>query len=145
MQNITSSFARDWQFVKISRSWKPHDFSKDILEKLILENDRNINEKISTIVFDLGRKEGMEIKNRLGNQMEIHTVLEGILLISGNDYRIEKNGEKTEIVISKPGKAKDNDIGNPDIIYFPYLKGVVKSVIPDSKFLDSGDSLTIYF
>lgn len=145
MQNITSTFARDWQFVKISRSWKPHDSSREILEKLIRENDRNINEKISSIAFDLGRKEGKEIKNRLGGQMEIYTVIEGILLISGQEYNIKKNGEKTEIVVSKAGKSRDNFMEGPDIVSFPYLKGVIRSIIPDSNFLDSGEDLTIYF
>jgi hypothetical protein len=145
MQNITSSFARDWQFVKISRSWKPHDFSKEILEKLLQENDRNINEMISKIVFDLGRKEGREIKNRLGGQMEINTVIEGILLISGQEYIIKKNDEKTEIVISKSMKNKDNLTDGLDTIFFPYIKGVIRSIIPDSHFLDSGEELTIYF
>lgn len=46
MTNITGSFARDWQFVKISRNWKPHDFSKEILEKIIEENDRDFNVSI---------------------------------------------------------------------------------------------------
>ena len=145
MQNITSSFARDWQFLKISRNWKPHDFSKDVLEKLIRENDKKINEKISCIVFELGRKEGREIKSRLGNQMDIPTVIEGILLISGQEYNIKRNNEKMEIIISKSGKFKDNLIENADIIFIPYLKGVIQSIIPDAHFLDSSEDLTIYF
>ena len=145
MQNKTSSFARDWQFLKISRSWKPHDFSKDILEKLILENDRYINEKICNIVQELGIKEGKEIKERLGNQIEINTVIEGILLISGQDYNIKKNNEKTEIIVSKSLKSKENPIDNSDFISIPYLKGVIKSIMPSSHFLDSSESLTIYF
>ena len=145
MQNVTSSFARDWQFLKISRNWKPHDFSKDILEKLIRENDKKINEKISSIVFELGRKEGKEIKARLGNQMEIHTVIEGILLISGQEYNIKRKNEKTEIIISKSGKSRENLMENGDIIFIPYLKGVIQSIIPESHFLDSSEDLTIYF
>lgn len=145
MQNKTSSFARDWQFLKISRSWKPHDFSKDILEKLIGENDRYINEKICNIVLELGLKEGKEIKNRLGNQIEVHTVIEGILLISGHDYNIKKNNEKIEIIVSKSLKSRDNPIDNSDLISIPYLKGVIQSIIPESHFLESGEGLTIYF
>jgi len=145
MPNITSSFARDWQFVKISRNWRPHDFSREVLEELIGEDDRFINEKISSIVFKLGKKEGEEIKNRLGGQIEIDTVIDGILLISGHDYNIKRKGEQTEIIITKSGKSKNQQIDNTDLVNISYIKGVIQSIIPDSNFLESGTELTIYF
>lgn len=145
MPNITSSFARDWQFVKISRNWRPHDFSKEVLEELIKVNDKAINERISDIAFELGKKEGREIKGRLGDQIEINTVIEGILLISGYDYNLKKEEKKTEITITKPKISKNQQSANTGIMNIPYIKGVVLSVIPESNFLESGTELIIYF
>lgn len=145
MPNITSSFARDWQFVKISRNWRPHDFSKEVLEELIKENDKAINEKISDIAFELGKKEGKEIKGRLGDQIEINTVIEGILLISGYDYNLKKEEKNTEITITKPKISKNQQSANTGLMNIPYIKGVVLSVIPESNFLESGTELIIYF
>lgn len=145
MPNITSSFARDWQFVKISRNWRPHDFSKEVLEELIKVNDKAINERISDIAFELGKKEGREIKGRLGDQIEINTVIEGILLISGYDYNLKKEEKKTEITITKPKISKNQQSANTGLMNIPYIKGVVLSVIPESNFLESGTELIIYF
>ncbi len=145
MQNITSSFARDWQFVKISRNWKPHDFSKEVLDRLINENNRNLNDKISSIVYDIGSEEGREIKASLGDRMEIHTVIEGILLISGQNYSTKRENERTEIIIMKTGNPKENIHENQDIISYPYLKGVIKSIVPGSQFFENNEIITILF
>ena len=145
MQNITSSFARDWQFLKISRNWKPHDFSKEVLERLIQENDRNLNERISSIIFDIGMKEGREIKARLGTQIEIQTVIEGIMLISGQNYSINENDGITEINIFRVKNSNEKGLDSQDIISFPYLRGVIKSIMPESQLLEKSEGLTILF
>ena len=139
----TSSFARDWQLLKLSRDWKPTERSGEILSVLIKDNDILINEKIERIVENIGERDAEEILMRMHPKMEVNTILEGILLVSGIDYQISKDGAGKKIMIKKEMKNKISEVLSGNKISAAYIKGFIKSIIPDSEITDRGDHFTL--
>ena len=137
------SFARDWQLLKLSRDWKPADRSGEILSRLIKDNNPIVLDKVETIVKDIGRKDADEIKNRMHSQMDINTVLEGILLVSGIAYETENDDDGKKIRIKKEMRSSFSEVISDAGISAVYIRSFIEALIPDLDITDKGDNFTV--
>lgn len=141
----TRSFARDWQLLKLSRDWKPADRSGEILRELIADNDPIITDKIEKIVREIGKRDAKEILMRMHPKMEINTILEGILLVSGIDYELLKDDTGKKIMIKKEMKTGISNAFSDNKISAAYIRGFIESIITGSEITDRGDHFTLFF
>ena len=140
----TRSFARDWQLLKLSRDWKPADRSGEILNRLIQDHDTSVIQKIEKIVADIGKKDAEEILRRMNSMMEMSTILEGVLLVSGMIYETEKENGMKKIMIKKEMKSCFSEGISDSGISAVYVKSFIEALVPDIEITDKGDHFTLF-
>ncbi|MBP2132229.1 hypothetical protein J2128_000150 [Methanomicrobium sp. W14] len=141
----SSSFARDWQLLKLSRDWKPADRSNEILSRLIKDNDPLVIEKIEIISRDMGKQDAEEILRRMNPRMDVKTILEGILLVSGITYETSgdnKTGRK-KIMIKKDMKSGYQEFFSNRRVSAAYIRGFVNALAPNNKVSEMDDYFSL--
>ena len=101
----TSSFARDWQLLKLSRDWKPADRSIEILEGLVGDNDPRIIQKIENIV----NNNSPSICQQGNNHLDNHDVNNRIKLCIIIPARTEEKNRPNSTETDNDGDIRGNN------------------------------------
>jgi hypothetical protein len=84
------SFARDWNLIKATRTWHPHDMAGDVLERLLEDASEGMLSEVTDIAYRLGVEEGRRFLDRTPVGMDDASVLESYFLVSGIPCEVEE-------------------------------------------------------
>lgn len=78
-----TSFARNWQLIKVARSLRQHDVAGPLIQRLLKDAPPDLEERIATIAGQLGEEDGMTLRTRSEAGFDAPTLMEGLLLMWG--------------------------------------------------------------
>jgi hypothetical protein len=78
-----TSFARDWQLIKVARSLQRQDVAGSLVQKLLLDAPPGLTERIAVIARRLGEENGTQLLTHAEERLDPPTLMEGLLLTWG--------------------------------------------------------------
>ncbi|NLN09906.1 MAG: hypothetical protein GX186_09955 [Methanoculleus thermophilus] len=78
-----TSFARDWQLIRVARSLRRHDVTRPLIQRLLAEATLDLTRRIAVIAEQLGKEDGTALLAHTEEQFDPPTLMEGILLTWG--------------------------------------------------------------
>lgn len=141
-----TSFARDWQLIKVARSLQRHDVAGLLVRRLLADAPPGLTEGITAIARRLGEENGTELLTRAEEQFDPPTLMEGLLLTWGIPCESsDVAGGGVAIVID--GAAKTVRETFADIrVAEPYLAGYARALQRDAMLEHgAGGRMTIRF
>jgi hypothetical protein len=137
------SFARDWQLIKLSRTWHPHDLSGAILERMLTAHNPLVVTEIGKAARVLGAEEGRQFRERMPAGIDEVTVLESLFLIGGIWCEVTRDEEGALLKIKKDTGSFLGGGRHLETIAIPFLAGIVEAVAPDARVRETGDLLEV--
>ncbi|WOF16314.1 hypothetical protein F1737_06090 [Methanoplanus sp. FWC-SCC4] len=135
----TRSFARDWQLMKLSRNWKPDDRSGEILKGLLTDASPEIMKKVSEISYGIGQSDAEKIVERMQQRMELLDLFEGMLIVSGIDYKsVEEDGSHS-FILKKEIRQIISCMDVNTEISASYIRGFITRIAPGADISDIGE------
>ena len=99
-----TSFARDWQLIKVARSLQRHDVTGSLVQKLLADAPAGLTERIAAIARRLGEENGTELVTHAEERLDPPTLMEGLLLTWGIPCESTEAGEEG-VAIAVDGAA----------------------------------------
>jgi hypothetical protein len=78
-----TSFARDWQLIKVARSLRRHDVAGPLVKRLLADASPGLTERITVIAGRLGEENGTALLAHTEERFDSPTLMEGLLLTWG--------------------------------------------------------------
>lgn len=129
-----TSFARDWQLVKLARSMPEHDVAGKILRELLEDADPTLVEQVSAIAGRLGAEDGRALLAHSEEGFDAATLMEGLLLMWGIPCESkEVAGEGITITLQGNGAATREAFVD-ERVAAPYLAGYARALQRDAVF-----------
>ncbi|ABN57154.1 MULTISPECIES: hypothetical protein [Methanoculleus] len=141
-----TSFARDWQLIKVARSLQRHDVTGSLLQKLLADAPAGLTERIAAIARRLGEENGTELVTHAEERLDPPTLMEGLLLTWGIPCE-STDGDDGGVAIVVDGAATAVREAFADVrVAEPYLAGYARALQRDAV-LDrgAGGRMTILF
>jgi hypothetical protein len=91
-----TSFARDWQLIKVARSLRRHDVAGPLVRDLLRDASPDLVKQVAAIAGRLGAEDGKALLACNEEQFDPPTLMEGLLLMWG--------------IPCEPGEAADGSI-----------------------------------
>ncbi len=141
-----TSFARDWQLIKVARSLRRHDVAGPLVRNLLRDASPDLVKQVAAIAGRLGAEDGKALLACNEEQFDPPTLMEGLLLMWG--------------IPCEPGEAADGSIAITlggdgaairetfaDVrVAAPYLAGYAGALQPDAVLEPgAGGRMTIRF
>jgi len=137
------SFARDWQLIKLSRTWHPHDLSGAILERLLEAHNPLVVTEIGKAARALGAEEGKQFRERMPAAMDEVTVLESLFLVGGIWCEAARDEDGAMLRIRKDTGTFLGGAGHLETIAIPFLAGIIEAIAPGARVREYGDLLEV--
>ncbi|WP_292367006.1 MULTISPECIES: hypothetical protein [unclassified Methanoculleus] len=142
-----TSFARDWQLIKVARSLRRHDVAGPLVRRLLADAPPGLTEGITAIAGRLGEENGTTLLAHTEERFDPPTLMEGLLLTWGIPCQSVDDADDGAVTITIDGAAAALRETFADVrVAVPYLTGYVRALQPDAV-LEAGDggSMTIRF
>lgn len=140
-----SSFARDWQLIKLSRHTKRHDISAPLLQRLLDGAPATVKASIAAAATRLGKEEGKELLARTPAAMDRAALAGSVLMMWGIAFAQETaEGGGIRIQVRKDDEALASIHPDPRIAV-PYLAGYLSALAPRGGVRDDAEHLTAEF
>lgn len=141
-----TSFARDWQLIKVARSLQRHDVTGSLLQKLLADAPAGLTERIAAIARRLGEENGTELVTHAEERLDPPTLMEGLLLTWGIPCESTEAGEEG-VAIAVDGAATAVREAFADVrVAEPYLAGYARALQRDAVLeRGAGGRMTIRF
>jgi len=142
-----TSFARDWQLIKVARSLRRHDVTGPLVRRLLADAPPGLTEGITEIAGRLGEENGTALLAHTEERFDPPTLMEGLLLTWGIPCQSVNGADDGAVTIMIDGAAAALRETFADVrVAVPYLTGYVRALQPDAV-LEAGDggSMTIRF
>ena len=143
-----TSFARDWQLIKIARSLRRHDVAGPLVRKLLAEAPPSLTERIIAIAGRLGEENGTALLARTEERFDPPILMEGLLLTWGIPCE-SRDADDGSVAITVGGDGVAAAIREnfaDERVAGPYLAGYARALQHDAV-LDrgAGGKMTIRF
>ncbi|MDV2482442.1 hypothetical protein F8E02_10610 [Methanoculleus sp. Wushi-C6] len=143
-----TSFARDWQLIKVARSLRQHDVTGPLVRRLLTDASPPLTEQVAAIAGRLGAEDGTVLLARNEERFDPPTLMEGLLLMWGipcEPVDTVDGGQAITIDGEGAGAAIRETFADVRIAV-PYLTGYVRALQPDAVFeAGEGCRMTIRF
>ncbi len=144
-----TSFARDWQLIKVARSLRRHDVAGPLVRRLLVDAPPGLTEGIAAIAGRLGKENGTALLAHAEERFDPPTLMEGLLLTWGIPCHSTGDADDGVVTIAIDGDgaaAALQDTFTDVRVAVPYLTGYVRALQPDAV-IEAGDggSMTIRF
>jgi len=141
-----TSFARDWQLIKVARSLQRHDVTGSLVQKLLADAPAGLTERIAATARRLGEESGTELLTHAEEQLDPPTLMEGLLLTWGIPCE-SADAADGGISIAIDGAATAVRETFADIrVAEPYLEGYARALQRDAVLVHgAGGRMTIQF
>ncbi len=141
-----TSFARDWQLIKVARSLQRHDVTGSLVQKLLLDAPPGLTERIAATARRLGEESGTELLTHAEEQLDPPTLMEGLLLTWGIPCESADAADGgISIVIDGAAMAVRETFADIRVAE-PYLEGYARALQRDAVLEHgAGGRMTIQF
>ncbi|BBL68238.1 hypothetical protein [Methanoculleus chikugoensis] len=141
-----TSFARDWQLIKVARSLQRHDVTGSLVQKLLADAPAGLTERIAAIARRLGEENGTELLTHAEEQLNPPTLMEGLLLTWGIPCESSDTADGG-VSIAVDGAATVVREAFADVrVAGPYLEGYARALQRDAVLEHGGGGrMTIRF
>ncbi|KLK87973.1 hypothetical protein SZ63_08275 [Methanoculleus sediminis] len=141
-----TSFARDWQLIKVARSLQRHDVTGSLVQKLLADAPAGLTERIAAIARRLGEENGTELVTHAEERLDPPTLMEGLLLTWGIPCESTEAGDG-DVAIAVDGAATAVREAFADVrVAEPYLAGYARALQRDAVLeRGAGGRMTIRF
>ncbi|HDR72321.1 MAG TPA: hypothetical protein ENN85_00150 [Methanoculleus sp.] len=137
------SFARDWQLIKLARTWQPHDLAGAILERLVEHRNPLVMVEIGKAARALGAEEGRQFRERMPAGMDAVSVLESLFLMGGIWCEAVRGDAGALLRIKKETGTFLAGGAQQRAVAIPFLSGVIEAVAPGAQVREAGDLLEV--
>jgi hypothetical protein len=137
------SFARDWQLIKLARTWHPHDISREIVERLLDAHNPLVVKEIGKAAHALGAEEGRQFKERMPAGMDEVSVLESLFLVGGIWCEAARDEDGARLRIRKDTGSFLGGGKHLEAITLPFLTGIIEAIAPGAKVSEHTDLLDV--
>lgn len=122
-----TSFARDWQLIKVARSIRRHDIARPLVCALLEGASPELMNRIDAISRGLGEEDGKALLDRSEEGFDPSTLMEGLLLMWGIPCgtKVSPDGS-VEIVLGDTSSVKEAFID--EHVAVSYLTGYVRAL-----------------
>lgn len=127
-----TSFARDWQLVKLARSMPEHDVAGKILRELLEDADPTLVEQVSAIAGRLGAEDGRALLAHSEEGFDAATLMEGLLLMWGIPCTSKEVPGGGLVISLEPGEAAIRETFVDELVAGPYLAGYARALQQDA-------------
>ncbi len=129
-----TSFARDWQLIKVARSLRQHDVAGPLVRRLLAEASAGLTEQVAAIAGRLGAEDGTALLAHNEERFDPPTLMEGLLLMWGIPCESTETPEGSlAIVIDGNGAAAAIREAFADVrVAVPYLTGYARALQQDA-------------
>jgi len=140
-----TSFARDWQLLKIARSLRGHDVTGPLVRRLLADASSDTVDRVAAIAEKLGEEDGTSLLARNEARFDPPTLMEGLLLMWGIpcDTREAADGSMI-ITVGGDGAALRETFADARVAA-PYLAGYARALQPDAVLADDTGRITFRF
>ncbi|MBP7411540.1 MAG: hypothetical protein KA818_08400 [Methanoculleus sp.] len=140
-----TSFARDWQLLKIARSLRRHDVAGPLVRILLADASGDLVDRVAAIAGKLGEEDGTALIARNEERFDPPTLMEGLLLMWGIpcDSRETADGSMV-ITIGGNGTALQETFADVRVAA-PYLAGYARALQPDAALTGDAGRMTLRF
>ena len=141
-----TSFARDWQLIKVARSLRRHDVAGPLVRELLADASPALVEQVAAIAGRLGEEDGTALLARSEERFDAATLMEGLLLMWGIPCESkEVAGEGITITLQGNGAATREAFVD-ERVAAPYLTGYARALQRDAVFRNGpGERMAIRF
>lgn len=141
-----TSFARDWQLIKVARSLRRHDVAGPLVRELLADASPALVEQVAAIAGRLGEEDGTALLARSEERFDAATLMEGLLLTWGIPCE-SADAADGGISIAIDGAATAVRETFADIrVAEPYLEGYARALQRDAVLVHgAGGRMTIQF
>jgi hypothetical protein len=141
-----TSFARDWQLIKVARSLREHDVTGSLLRRLLKDAPPGLMERVTAIAERLGEEDGTALLSRAEERFDPPTLMEGLLLTWGVPSESTETAEGGVLLTIDCTAAAVRDTFADARVAGPYLAGYARALQPDAVFERGGHGrVTIRF
>ncbi|NLA99361.1 MAG: hypothetical protein GX837_00065 [Methanomicrobiales archaeon] len=143
---VGTSFARDWQLIKVTRSLRRQDVTGSLVQRLLMDAPAGLTERIAAISRRLGEENGTELLTHTEERLDPPTLMEGLLLTWGIPCE-SSNTADGGVIITIDGAATAVRETFADIrVAEPYLEGYARALQRDVVLVrGAGGKMTIQF
>lgn len=141
-----TSFARDWQLIKVARSLRRHDVAGPLVRGLLRDASPDLVEQVGAIAGRLGAEDGTALLACNEEQFDPPTLMEGLLLMWGIPCEPGEAADGgTTITIGGDGSAVCETFADVRVAG-PYLAGYARALQHDAVLKPgAGGRMTIRF
>ncbi|MFA7562236.1 MAG: hypothetical protein WCY70_02230 [Methanoculleus sp.] len=141
-----TSFARDWQLIKVTRSLQRQDVTGSLMQRLLMDAPAGLTERIAAIARRLGEENGTELLTHTRERLDPPTLMEGLLLTWGIPCE-SSDAADGGVIITIDGAAVAVCETFADIrVAEPYLEGYARALQRDVVLVHgAGGRMTIRF
>jgi hypothetical protein len=127
-----TSFARDWQLIKVARSMRRHDVAGPLVRRLLADAPPALVERVTAIAGRLGEEDGTALLARTEERFDPSTLMEGLLLMWGVPCASSEAADgSTTITIGGDGSAVCETFADARVAA-PYLAGYARALQRDA-------------
>ncbi|NLM29622.1 MAG: hypothetical protein GX216_04215 [Methanomicrobiales archaeon] len=138
-----TSFARNWQLIKVARSLRQHDVAGPLIQRLLKDASPDLEEQIAAIAGQLGEEDGLALRARSEAGFDAPTLMEGLLLMWGIPCESrEEHGEGITITLLCDGTAI-REVFADERVAAPYLASYSRALQQDAAFERGADGRMI--
>lgn len=136
------AFARDWEVIRLSRTWQPTDVAEAVLAHLLDDPDPGLSDAVREAARAAGRDQGEVFRERAHNHPDPLTVVEAVLLSTGISAEREDGPEGVRLIVDvRPVQILPDTAGGV-LLAAAYLEGFISSIIPEAS-VDAGDEQVV--
>lgn len=133
-----TSFARDWQLIKVARSLRRRDVTTPLVQRLLADAPQGLAEQVSAIAGKLGAEDGTALLAHNEERFDPPTLMEGLLLMWGIPCEPTETPDGGQaIVIDGAAAAAVRETFADLRVAAPYLAGYARALQRDAV-LESG-------
>ena len=143
-----TSFARDWQLIKVARSLRRRDVTAPLVQRLLADASPGLSEQVTAIAGRLGAEDGAALLAHNEERFDPPTLMEGLLLMWGIPCEPAGTPDGGRAIVIE-GAAAASAIRETfaDVrVAVPYLTGYARALQRDAVLeTGTGSRMTIRF
>lgn len=143
MSEKGGSFGKEWQLMKLSRTWKPYNISDDLLKIITEGGNYDTKELLKEAAYHKGQRLGGEFVSKMPDKNDRVVILETFFLISGISYRIQREESKTKIQVEKDAKKLVTGNWMDESTYISFFSGFIGAITKGASIYESENIITV--
>lgn len=142
---VGTSFARDWQLLKVARSLRRHDVTGPLVRILLEDASGDLVERVATAAKKLGEEDGTALLACNEERFDPPTLMEGLLLMWGIPCDSHETDDGSMVLTLGSDDAALRETFADIRVAAPYLAGYARALQSGAVFTDDADRMSLRF